>query len=341
MTRKILLLTAILALPFAIYAQNDDMYFVSSKKKSISEKKTVEKRTLKNNNESPWRDAEDVDYHSGALRDVDEYNRRGSSQRQVLARLEGDTLYVDSPDTLEQKEYLVRYEQNYAVDEPYNDDYYFSTRLSRYHGFYHYDPFMWDICFGWYDPWYDPWYGWYGPYYRHGLYSWCSWGWGWGHCHLGWHHGWGPGWHHGWAPAAPPRPHRPGGSAVANGGQRPGGGRGAVTSSRGGRNYATASRSNMASSRGGRNAGVTSSPSRGNRMPANQNGGRYNSSSRGSRSSSTYSTPSRSSRSSSSSSSYSSPSRGSSGGGFSGGSRGGGGFSGGGSRGGGGGRGGR
>ena len=153
-------LMAILALPFAIYAQNDDMYFVSSKKKSANKEKTVESKNSARRSASPWADVEDADYHTGKLRDVDEYNRRGN--RQVIARLDGDTLYVDSPDSLEQKEYLVRYEENYAVDDPYIDDYYYSARLSRYHGFYHFDPFMWDICYGWYDPWYDPWYGWYG-----------------------------------------------------------------------------------------------------------------------------------------------------------------------------------
>lgn len=326
-----LFLMAILALPFAIYAQNDDMYFVSSKKKS--EKASKENRSRRAE-ASPWADTEEADYHTGSLRDVDEYNRRGASQRQVLARLEGDTLYVDSPDTLDQKEYLVRYEDNYAVDEPYNDDFYFSTRLSRYHGFYHYDPFMWDICYGWYDPWYDPWYGWYGPYYRHGWYSWYSWGWGWGHCHLGWHHGWGPGWHHGWAPAAPPRPYRPGGSAVANAGRRPGsatGGR--VSSSRGGRNYATASRGGATGGRSSRGTAVSpsesgrrytegvrySAPSRGSRSSSQRYSGTPSTSNRGS-----YSSPSRSSRSSGGSVSSGGFSGGSRGGGFSGGGGGGG-----------------
>ena len=316
MTHRMFLMVAILALPFAIYAQNDDMYFVSSKKNTAKKALRQSEKTA-----SPWDGMEEADYSTGDLRDVDEYNRRGNSQRKVLARLEGDTLYVDSPDSLQQKEYLVRYADDYAVDQSYNDDYYFSARLSRYHGFYHYDPFMWDICYGWYDPWYDPWYGWYGPYYRHGWYSWCHWGWGYGHCHLGWYHGWGPGWHNGWAPAAPPRTHRPGGSALANGGRRPGGDRSTASSSRGGRNYATAPRGGATSSRG--NA-ATASSSRSSRQ---QSGGRYTTPSRESRGS--YTTPSRSSRStysapsrsSSSSSSFSSPSRG--GGGRSGGGRGG------------------
>ncbi len=329
---------AILALPFAIYAQNDDMYFVSSKKKIDQKAERSERsQTRHRDASSAWEGTEDADYHTGSLRDVDEYNRRGSSQ--VRARLQGDTLYVQSNETLPEQEYVVRYEDNYAVDEPYCDDYRFSMRLSRYHGFYHYDPFMWDVCYGWYDPWFDPWYGWYGPYYRHGWYSWCDWGWGWGHAHLGWHHGWGPGWHHGWGPAAPPRPQRPGGSAFANNGRRPG--TVGSTPNRGGRNYASASRGG----RGG--SGVVDS---GARRPSSSSG-RYNvpSTSGNRRGSSTYTAPSRGSRNSST---YSAPSRSnrssgsvSSGGGFSGGSRGGGGFSGGGggggSRGGGGGRGGR
>lgn len=357
MTRKLSLLAMLVALPLALSAQDDDMYFVSSKKKAEPKvTRQQESHTASTNAEGArWQQTPEAeanaDYHTGQLRDVDEYNRRGAG-RQVLARLDGDTLYVQGQDSLEQKEYLVRYENQYVADEPYADDYYFATRLHRYYGYYHYDPFMWDICYGWYDPWYDPWYGWYGPYYRHGWYSWNTWGWGWGYYHTGWHHGWDYGWHHGWGHAAPYysyhayHSYRPGGSASANGGRRAGSLRGGnLTSSgrayaapaRGGRNTVSTSRSTIGAD--GRRYSTTPSRSQ-SRQASTSTRSTTRSTTTTSRSTSrnnTYTAPSRSSSSRSSSGSYSSGTRssGSSSGGFSGG-RSGGGFSGGGSRGGGG-----
>ena len=178
-----MLMLALVVMPMAIHAQTDDMYFVPSKAKKAEEK--VEKKVVERVvDPAPETEAEEADYHSGSLRDVDEYNRRGS--RQVLARLDGDTLYVQQADTLPDKEYLVRYQdEDYYADSEFRDDYYYAMRLHRYHGFYYRDPFLWDVCFGWYDPWYDPWYGWYGPYYRFGWCAWDSWGWGWGYHYPG------------------------------------------------------------------------------------------------------------------------------------------------------------
>lgn len=254
MTRKFMLMLAVAILPMALHAQTDDMYFVPSKKADKKKVETVEpvrSRTAAKVSSPASEDAdiveEEVDYHSGALRDVDEYNRRGAG-RQVLARLDGDTLYVQSQDTLPERQYVLRYqeEDNYA-DSEFRDDYYYANRLYRYHGIYYRDPFMWDVCFGWYDPWYDPWYGWYGPYYRFGWCAWDSWGWGWGYHYPGWCHGWGHGWHHGWEPT-PHRPYRPGGSALANRGARAGSGLGGSLGSRGGRaTTSTVSRSSAMS----------------------------------------------------------------------------------------------
>lgn len=240
-----MLMLALVLMPMAIHAQTDDMYFVPSKAKKAEEK--VEKKVVERVvDPAPETEAEEADYHSGSLRDVDEYNRRGS--RQVLARLDGDTLYVQQADTLPDKEYLVRYQdEDYYADSEFRDDYYYAMRLHRYHGFYYRDPFLWDVCFGWYDPWYDPWYGWYGPYYRFGWCAWDSWGWGWGYHYPGWCHGWGPGWHHGWVPT-PHRPYRPGGSALANRGYRAGSGLAGGSSVRGGRTAtSTVSRSSAMS----------------------------------------------------------------------------------------------
>ena len=187
---------ALLFVPFALHAQgiDDDMYFVPSKKKT-----SRTQTTIRNDKEFLDADAEmdgdaEADYHTGALRDVDDYNRRGKSRDgRVVTRLVNDTLYVSTSDSTENA-YVMQPEEeapDYVfTDRYYDDDFYYTSRLSRYRGIRFYDPFVWDICYGWYDPWYDPWYGWYGPYYRHGYYSWYDWGWGWNY-----RPGWGGYWY--------------------------------------------------------------------------------------------------------------------------------------------------
>lgn len=248
MKRYLLLILALLVLPYqASLAQNtdDDMYFIPSKKKEKKESQAQEVRvTVKT--DQPKVETQ-VDFHTGKLRDVDEYNRRGSNRETVSTRLVGDTLYVTTTDSTG-AEVVVRYnngdvtpetvmaenENNYRyrdeVDGYYDDDYYYSTRLYRFRGMAWRSPFLWDVCYGWYDPWYDPWYGWYMPYYHYGFYSWFDWGWGWHH-HPGWDCGWG---HHGYY--RDHLPHRPT-LAYRNHGER--GGRymtgGNVASTRAGR----------------------------------------------------------------------------------------------------------
>ncbi|MBQ4003353.1 MAG: hypothetical protein II600_05180, partial [Bacteroidaceae bacterium] len=100
MRQKFFLWIAFFALPFAISAQvDDDMYFVPGKSKAASRTTTLSSATSSTSrtqsaastvDESAWDGIEtDPDYHSGALRDVDDYNRRGTSQ--PVARLVGDT----------------------------------------------------------------------------------------------------------------------------------------------------------------------------------------------------------------------------------------------------------
>jgi hypothetical protein len=187
---------------------DDDMYFVSSKKKS--NKKSTSKTSAQNvvpvKVVKPVEDVNaDVDYHTGQLRDVDDYNRRGNntaSNGQVVARLVNDTLYVTSVDSTNQEQTYVYGNdkdgsRKYSEDDNYyEDDYTYASRLGRYHSVHFIDPWYWDYCYGWYDPWYDPWYGWYAPYYRHGYYSWYDWGWGW-HYGPSWGYGWSyPTYHH-------------------------------------------------------------------------------------------------------------------------------------------------
>ena len=186
-----LFLLSVLGLSATVHAQDidDDMYFVSSKKKAAkSAAKTAKSKTTYSDVSrmatfDEYDDA-NVDYHTGQLRDVDDYNRRGNvvSNGQVVAKLVNDTLYVFSNDSTSQQ--VLTYGNEYGTgdkyykdDNYYEDDYTYTSRLGRYHSVHFIDPWYWDYTFGWYDPWYDPWYGWYAPYYRHGYYSWYDWGW--------------------------------------------------------------------------------------------------------------------------------------------------------------------
>ena len=192
-----------LGMTVSVNAQDidDDMYFVSSKKKaskrtsSNTSAQNIAKvvRTVEENDD-------DVDFHTGQLRDVDDYNRRGNNNSQVVARIVNDTLYVTTLDSTNQQQTYVYgkdgKKDSYQDENYYEDDYIYSSRLGRYHRVHFVDPWYWDYCYGWYDPWYDPWYGWYAPYYRHGFYSWYDWGWGW-HYYPTWGYSWSyPVYHH-------------------------------------------------------------------------------------------------------------------------------------------------
>lgn len=166
--KKFLVLSAmILALPFTMNAQDDDMYFVPKKKSSVKAAKET--------------------YYSGSDRSTDEYNRRqkfeGSSvvpmdSTTMLARgLSPDSIYVDS-------HFAERLLQEYNE----NEDYRYSRELDRWYGVY--DPWFYSRSIwapyrhGWYNPWYgpswayyDPWYDpyYYGPaYFGWPSYSWYS-----------------------------------------------------------------------------------------------------------------------------------------------------------------------
>ena len=277
-------------LPMAMLAQtDDDMYFVPKKKSKAQSVKTASRapsRTVRAVHVNSTEDASadtTADYHVGDLRDVDEYNRRGSSSESVTARMSGDTLYVTSSDGKVtaytgdggETEVQTQDNDNYYGDNYYDDDFHYSARLHRYHGYYYRDPFFWDYTYGWYDPWYDPWYGWYAPYYRYGYISWYSWGWGW-HCHPGWDMAWGHHGcyrdhmhHHGFA-YNHGLPHRTLSNPAMNGvarGNRVGS---SSVAFRGGGITSTAQRSSVrgtdaaSSARTFRGAGVTSGSSRGN-----------------------------------------------------------------------------
>lgn len=204
MKTRIHFFIALLALPFVLVAQNedDDMYFVPNKKAEKTEKAQKKEKyerkpyTATEHNVVTHSDLQtsaepDAEYYSGQLRDVDEYNRRYRESSTLKARVINDTLYIDTETEQEANAFANDDRHGYYSDDCYyDDDFYYSSRLIRYHGRHFYDPFMWDYCYGWYDPWYDPWYGFYGPYYRYGYYSWYNWGWG-RHHRPGWIWGWG------------------------------------------------------------------------------------------------------------------------------------------------------
>ncbi len=142
----------------------DDMYFTPTKKDKAAER---ESRYVYNDNP----------------RNVDEYNRRGQFGSYYYP-VGKDSLASDviafEPGGEESSDSVSVYDRDYAGGgggyDP-EDDYACSRMMSRFDGFYWYDPWYyglygpyWSVRYGWYDPWfYDPWYygygGWYG-YYR-------------------------------------------------------------------------------------------------------------------------------------------------------------------------------
>ncbi len=177
-------------------AQDDDLYFVP--------KKTAE--TVMPTAKSPTV-ADAPTYYCGSNRDVDEYNRRGrfhstyqpiGEGNDIIDFVAGDGLYPDSTyvDTL-----FAAPQADYW-DEGFDDDYYYSRRMSRFDDYYGwYDPWYygrwgygsyWRAGLGyypWYDSWYYPWYsGWYDPWYYG--YGWGGW-YGYRSWYSPWYYGYG------------------------------------------------------------------------------------------------------------------------------------------------------
>ena len=95
MKARTILWSLLVSLPIMGFAQNeDDMYFIP-KKKTKSEKTTIPATTVvpSRQYEVPQTSTQS-DYHSGMLRDVDEYNRRGTG-RNITIITETDTFQVD------------------------------------------------------------------------------------------------------------------------------------------------------------------------------------------------------------------------------------------------------
>lgn len=157
-------------LPLTTMAQDDDMYFVPSKAKASAAAVETPRSSYTPLSES---------YYPGSSRDIDEYNRRGSSY-EVLPADTGDIIsfapvegvYPDSVGDFKLTRKMSRWE-GYEPSEAYIEGY----RQGRNDSFYWHSPWYYSY-YPWYDSWYyDPWYysswhyGWYDPWYYG------SWGW--------------------------------------------------------------------------------------------------------------------------------------------------------------------
>lgn len=187
--KKLLLISMVFgAMPLAMMAQDDDLYFVPKKK---SAEKVQDNYGMPKNT-----------YYCGSDRSTDDYNRRLRSTYQVI---DGDSTKSDIidfspekgiyPDSLVE-DYKLTKQMARFDDYDLSDNVAFWTgyNLGRndwgWHSTWYYSRFAWydpwyystwryGWRYAWYDPWYDPWYfgyygygGWYDPWYY---------GYGWGY----------------------------------------------------------------------------------------------------------------------------------------------------------------
>ena len=185
MKKWMFLSMVLVALPAALMAQDDDMYFASDK-------------SVKTTQQKPVRVSENT-YYSGSSRSIDEYNRRYGSGYEVLPADTGDVIsfapvagvYPDSVSDFQMTRQMQRWD-DYVPTTAYWEGYAQGQRDSwGWHS-----PWYYSAYYPWYDSWYyDPWYydswyyGWHRPWYG-GYY-----GWGWGYPYYGWYGGW---YHHSW-----------------------------------------------------------------------------------------------------------------------------------------------
>lgn len=178
-------------MPLSMMAQDDDMYFASSKQKTAPVQRSSTRETVHN---------------SGSSRSVDEYNRRSSylelpaDTGDIISFAPVEGVYPDSLGDFKYTRELSRWD-GYTPEEAYNEGYakgrkdnaiawhspwyhyYYPWYDSWYYDSWYYDPWYygsWGWHMGWYDPWYSwnwrygypyynryGWYGWYGGYYDH------------------------------------------------------------------------------------------------------------------------------------------------------------------------------
>ena len=199
------------AMPLALMAQDDDLYFNPKKEaKEQAEKRAAMQKAYEL--QRARRDSIYALYWSGSNRNVDEYNR-GGRLFSHYEKVGTDSLGNDiiqfhvgkglAPDSIYDDAYFA---QKYADQD---EDFACTRDLSRWDGYYDpwfydyygYGPYYWrsrmwgwrnpwryGYYAGWYDPWFDPWYdpwyygyagwygGWYDPWYWGGYYN--PWYWG-------------------------------------------------------------------------------------------------------------------------------------------------------------------
>ena len=210
----------------SVMAQDDDMYFDTSKKPQPTRQQVVPARTTVDDYTFSPSD------YCGTTRSDDEYNRRGAYRRGYRQGFTGadstsavagasDVIMLDSMssgpanyrDTLQMNAAKPDGDSQYREDADYSGDYTYYDRLKRFDGYRNntvvvvadpwyynswYDPWFYgSYYYPWYDSWYYPWYDpWYDPwYYSHiGWYG-PGWGfsWGWRHSYYGPYWG-GPHW---------------------------------------------------------------------------------------------------------------------------------------------------
>ena len=197
MMNKMMVSLLLGVLPMTMVAQDDDMYFVPSKKSAVRA--------------TAGHDGPTSTYYSGSSRSVDDYNRRGGgSYYQVIP---GDTTGNDVidfsaeqgvyPDSAQTEDFALTrqmtrwdgytpsetYWQGYSdgrSDALWHSPWYYSSFYPWYDSYWYWNDPWYYRHYGWYSPWYDPWY--YGGHYWHHPYWYGGF-----HYVGGFHHGGGGG----------------------------------------------------------------------------------------------------------------------------------------------------
>lgn len=174
MKKWILLSVMLGAVSLSSLAQDDDMYFVPTKKNVARDRAT-------------YGIPADT-YYSGSMRSVDEYNRRWASSYEVLPVDTGDIIsfagvegvYPDSLGDFSLTQRMTRfdgyepsaaywagYSRGYSDSWGWHSPWYYSYYpwYDWYYDPWYYDSWYWGGWYGWYGPWYSPWYRGYYSYY--------------------------------------------------------------------------------------------------------------------------------------------------------------------------------
>ena len=189
-------------MPLSMMAQDDDMYFASSKSKTTQAKSHYE--STNSHYESTYPRYEGTT-HSGSSRSVDEYNRRynvsdalPTDTGDIITFTPVEGVYPDSvaedfaltksmarwDDYVPESAYWEGYSQGRRDAWSWHSPWYYSAYYPWYDPWYYdlwyYDPWYYS---SWHYGWYNPWYYGYGWYYPHYSYGWYGYGWGGGYYH--------------------------------------------------------------------------------------------------------------------------------------------------------------